>query len=314
MDRSIEERIAAVAATQHGVVTRGQLIAAGLTRRRVASRARSGGLRRLHLGVYLLGHLRGTLEPERAPVMAAVLACGPGTLLSHVHGGWLWNLNDRPPRSWPVDVLMSDGRTPARRPGIRAHRPGRLHPGDASSVDGVPVTSPGRTLCDLATVLSRRELESAVARAERHELIDAAELRKLVARQHGVAGAPLLRAVLEQDGGPAFTRSEAERRFLDLVRTSRLPEPEVNVRVHGYEIDFLWRDQGIAVEVDGFAYHSSRRSFASDRRRDAELLDARIIVIRVTWEQIAHEPTATMVTLARALERAGLAGPRTRTP
>lgn len=308
MSQTIEDRIAGLAAAQHGVITRAQLLAAGLTRRRVRSRVRSGGLRPLHLGVYILGPLSGPLEPERARVMAAVLACGPGALLGYTHAGWLWQVTEKPPASRPVEVLMPPGRTPARRPGIRAHRPGRLGPGEISTVEGVPVTSPGRTLCDLASVLSRRELERAVARAERLELIDAPELRKLVERQRGRPGGPLLRSVLERDGGPAFTRSEAELRLLELVRGSGLPEPETNVVAHGYEIDFLWREWGIAVEVDGFAYHSSRRSFASDRRRDAELLDAGIIVIRVTWEQIVREPTRTMVTIGRALERSRLAG------
>lgn len=308
MSQSLDDRIAALATAQHGVVTRAQLLAAGLTPRRVHLRVRSGDLRPLHLGVYILGNLRGALEPERAPVMAAVLACGPGALLGYRHAGWLWKLNESPPPSRLIDVLMPGGRTPTRRPGIRAHRPGPLYPGDATTIDRVPVTSPGRTLCDLATVLSRRDLERAVARAERQELIDAAELRKRVERQRGRAGAPVLRAVLEPASGPAFTRSEAERRFLELVRASGVPEPETNAFAHGYEIDFLWPASGIAVEVDGFAYHSSRRSFASDRRRDADLLDAGIVVIRVTWNQILDEPTRVVATLARALERSRVAG------
>lgn len=308
MSQPTDDRIAALAGAQYGVITRAQLLAAGLTSRRLQSRVRTGALRPLHLGVYILGHLRGALEPERAPVMAAVLACGPGALLSYTHAGWLWKVNEKPSSSRPVEILMPAGRTPARRPGIRAPRPGRLYPGDCSTVDAIPVTSPGRTLCDLARVLSRRELERAVARAERQQLISAAELRERLNGQPGRPGAPLLRAILEQDGGPAFTRSEAELRLLDLVRASGLPEPEANVLTHGYEIDFLWREAGIAVEVDGFVYHSSRRSFASDRRRDAELLDTGIIVIRVTWEQIVREPTRIVVMIARALERSRFAG------
>lgn len=309
MSATVERRIAELAAGQHGVVTRGQLLSAGLTSRQVQLRVEREGLRRLYGGVYALGHLRGRLEPPHAAEMAAVLACGPGTLISHVHGAALWGLAPKPPRSKPIDVLVPADRTPTRRPGIVAHRASDLVTDDSSTVDGIPVTAPARTIADLAGVVTKRELERAIARAERLGLLSDEELKALVARWRGRPGARLLRAVILRAGGASLTRSEAESRFLELVRGTGLTRPEANVVVHGHELDFYWPDHEIAVEVDGFAYHGSRRSFVADRRRDAHLFStAGIRVLRFTWEQVVHEPKATLVTLARALSRGRCSG------
>lgn len=105
------------------------------------------------------------------------------------------------------------------------------------------------------------------------------------------------------DAQPALTRSEAEERFLALVRKARLPDPAANVTVGGYEVDFFWDFGGLVVEVDGFAFHSSARMFESDRRRDADLAAAGVRVMRVTWRQIVSEPEALLVRLAQALAR-----------
>jgi very-short-patch-repair endonuclease len=100
---------------------------------------------------------------------------------------------------------------------------------------------------------------------------------------------------------PAFTRSEAEERFVDLIRRASLPASETNVALHGYEVDFLWRQRGLVVEIDGFASHGDRGAFEADRRRDADLAAHGIQVMRITWRQIAHEPEATLARLAQAL-------------
>jgi very-short-patch-repair endonuclease len=128
------------------------------------------------------------------------------------------------------------------------------------------------------------------------------EREAMLARHAGRPGAPALRAVLES-GQPRLTRSEAEDRFLQLVQKGDLPLPEANVMVQGYEVDFLWRSAGLAVEVDGFGFHASRRSFENDRRRDAELAANGIHVIRVTWRHVVEEPHATLVRVAQALTR-----------
>lgn len=302
---AIDERIAHFSAAQHGVVTRAQLLSAGLTPRMVQSRLRSRRLRPLHRGVYLPGHLRGALEPMLAREMAAVLACGPGAVVSHRSAAWLWEIMAR-----PADALSSvvDVTVPhlvrRQRPGIEVRRSGDLTAGETTMFDGIPVTTPGRTLRDLSTVVGRRELNRAAARAERRGFIADDELTSLISRHRGRRGAPLLRAAMAEDGGPTFTRSEAEERFLDLVRSGGLPLPETNIVVRDYEVDFFWRAERIAVEVDGFEFHASRRSFENDRRRDTDLAAHGIHVIRITWRQLVDEPGTILVSLARALAMA----------
>lgn len=122
----------------------------------------------------------------------------------------------------------------------------------------------------------------------------------------GRRGAAALREVLERSGGPALTRSEAEDRFLQLVREAQLPTPDANARVAGYELDFLWRAQGIAVEVDGYRFHASRPRFEEDRRRATRLASRGILVIPLTWRQVAEDRMATAVQLSQALLRATL--------
>lgn len=300
MSRSIEDRVAALAARRHGVVTRSQLFAVGMTRRGVESRLKSGRLIPQHRGVYLVGGLQGSLEPRRAREMAAVLACGPDAALSHRSAGCLWELHARPRAGAPVDVTVP-GRARLRRSEINIHRSGDLGESEITVREGIPVTTPGRTLRDLSAVVSARELGRAVSRAKRHGLIDGEALAALADRHRGRPGAPLLRAVLEHERAPAYTRSEAEERFLELVRSGGLPEPETNVLVQGREVDFLWREANLAVEVDGYEFHRSRRAFENDRRRDAELAGVGVHAIRFTWRHIVEESHETLVRLAQAL-------------
>jgi very-short-patch-repair endonuclease len=155
----------------------------------------------------------------------------------------------------------------------------------------------------LANALSLRELEQALAQAERHNLSTRSKLLALLDRYPRRAGTGALRTLLQDPGQPAFARSEAEERFLALMRRAQLPTPDLNVAIRGYEIDFLWRDEQLAVEIDGFAFHGDRRAFEADRRRDAELAGRGLQVIRVTWRQIVDEPEATLTRVAQALAR-----------
>jgi very-short-patch-repair endonuclease len=179
----------------------------------------------------------------------------------------------------------------------------RLDPRDVARRKGLPITAPARTLLDLATVLSPRTLERAFDEAMRMRIVNERLLRELLDRSPGRHGAKALTALLVRTEGPAFTRSEAEERLLALIRAARLPPPELNVRVRRHEVDFLWRDAGLVVEVDGFAYHSTRAAFERDRLRDAELEAMGLRVIRVTWRQIAEEPHALVARLAQARTR-----------
>lgn len=297
---SAEEIIARFACQQHGIVTRKQLLRAGISRRQLEWRVKAKRLRPLYRGVYVAGPLIAPLARD----MAAVLACGEGAVLSHVSAARLWALLPRQVSNRPVDVTIP-GRDRGRRPGIRAHRVARLDAQDVAAVDGIALTAPPRTIIDIGSVVGARALEQAVARAERERLLRMSELKALLDRQPGRPGARAVRALLDGHARPALTRSEAEERLLELIRKHHLPAPEVNVLVGGHEVDFLWRSERILVEVDGFAFHSSRASFESDRRRDGELAALGFHVIRVTWRQVVEEPGPTMVRIAQALALAG---------
>lgn len=304
MAEYVQHRLNDLVRRQHGVVTRPQLLELGFTAGGIRHRLTSGRFNRLHQGVYVVG----PIIPRHAREMAAVLACGPEALLGDRSAAVLWDLVPPPADpSVPVDVVRIGGSS-RDRPGIRVRRVRCLEAADRAERDGIPVTSPARTLLDLAAVVGGRDLERAIARAERERLVERDQLEDLVARHGGRRGAPALRAVLERAGGPALTRSEAEVRFLRLVRKARLPPPKTNARVGGYELDFLWREHGIAVEVDGYAFHSSRPRFEGDRRRAADLASRGIQVIPLTWKQIVEEGTATAVQVAQALLQAKLRG------
>jgi very-short-patch-repair endonuclease len=165
----------------------------------------------------------------------------------------------------------------------------------------MPVTAPARTLIDLAAVLARSELARAVEKAQVLRLTTADRLQERLAVERGPA-ATILRAELRRGHEPSLTRSEAEAAFLRLVRAAGLPHPEANVRIGGYEVDFLWRPQRLAVEIDGFAYHRTREAFERDRRRDADLQAYGLRTTRATYRQITEEPLRLTATLAASLQ------------
>lgn len=304
-----EWAIAELAARQHGLVTRSQLVSAGFGDHAIDNRLLSGRLHPVHRGVYLVGHAAAL---PHAPEMAAVLACGRGAVVSHRSAALLWALVPgragewRRPRLggapwWPRAEVTIPGRDPGLKPGIDIHRVRALDPEDARACDGVPVTSPARTLLDLAATASAEQLERATAETRARHLASDTELLSLLARHRGRRGAGVLRRLLERDAPPALTRSVAEDRFLAVVRAAPIPEPEVNVRLGPHEVDFLWRRQRLVVEVDGFDFHSSRSAFEHDRLRDADLQASGFRVMRVTWRQLAGRPDALLERLAAAL-------------
>lgn len=300
--RAVEQRVRSIAEHQDGVVTRPQLLEAGCTDTMIRARVRAGHLRRLHQGTYLLGFLAGPLLPPRYRERAAVLASGAPAVVSHHSAAAMLDLIPPRPSGEPVDLLVVGGTR--RRAGVRSHRVPALPSRDLTSLDGIPLTTPLRTLLDLSRVAANRELENAVARAERRGITTRGELLDRAVRAGARPGACRLRALLEAGSRPAFTRSVAEEQFLRLVREAGLPEPETNVRVEGHEVDFVWPARGVAVEIDGFAFHASRASFERDRKRDLILSAAGLNVARVTWRQLQREPLAVIARLAATLARA----------
>ncbi len=280
-------------ARQHGVVARRQLLEAGVAPDAIDRRLKRGRLRRIHRGVYLCG----PVMPPNGREMAAVLACGPTAVLSHGSAANLWGLLPRE-RGARVEVIDRGG--DHRRPNLRIYHIRTLHDDEVTRRDGIPITTPARTLYDLAGRTPARMLERALAEGFARRLTSAAQLEETLSRHAGRAGAAALRALLEQ-GSPALTRSEAEERFLALVREGQLDAPEANVLLEGYEVDFLWPKQRLVVEIDGRAFHTAPRAFEGDRRRDAVLAAAGLRVVRVTWHQLVNEPSAVLVRLAQTL-------------
>jgi very-short-patch-repair endonuclease len=278
--------VAELASRQHAVISLAQLEQAGLGRHAVAHRVKAGWLRPLHRGVYLVG----PLESPHSRAMAAVLATDG--LVSSYPAAVLWDW--RPPREGPMHVIAA-GRS---RAGIIVHHTA-LDPRDITRRHGIPVTSAARTILDLAATERTAELERALNEAGLQRRVSPRSLNEQFSRYPHHRGTAALRKAIETE--PRLTRSDLERIALGLIRRARLPEPETNVRVEGHEVDLLWRDHGVIVEIDSWAFHSMRSSFEQDRRRDQRLTTAGYRVIRITDRQLTDEPELVVATLTRAL-------------
>ena len=207
--------------------------------------------------------------------MAATLATDG--VLSHATAAAAWDLR---PRAGAIHVISRSG---GRRAGLRVHRSRALTPDDTTTLRGIPMTTPARTIIDLAHTLEGRPLEQALDRADQLRLLDFAEL-------HARSIPRSLQAVLSLYTATTPTRSELEERFLQLCDDHGIRRPEVNTRIEGIEVDFVWRDRRLIVEVDGYAYHRSPTAFEADRERDVRLMVAGWRVARLTWTQITRRP------------------------
>jgi predicted transcriptional regulator of viral defense system len=299
--------IARLAEGQHGVVSLGQLQLLGLTKAAVSRRTQNGRLTRIHRGVYAVGHGRLTLHGHW---MAAVLAYGPTAVLSHRSAAALHGI--RPDNRPKTDITLPSP-SARRRPGIDVHRSTTLEPRDSTKVDGIPCTTLARTLLDLAEVVDRRGVKKAVDQAEVLRIFDLRATDDVLSRAAGRRGAAVLRQVLAEYDGPTLTDEELEERFFVLCQDASVPKPEVNVWITledgvAYKADFLWREERLIVETDGWGSHGTRDAFESDRRRDRRLKLARWDVIRFTWRDVEREPDEVTATLA------ALGATRTRRP
>jgi very-short-patch-repair endonuclease len=287
--------IVRIAARQLSLITTAQLVAAGLNSQAIARRVRSGLLTRVHVGVYMVGP---SLWPPGARELAAVLALGDSSLVSHRSALVLWGIVS--PADSDVDVTLIGTARRSRR-GIRVHRVAELPTEERRLRNGIPVTSPPRALLGFAAQAEPDDLERAIAEAYALKLASERELERILDRHPLCGGAAALRAELRRERGPALTRSKAERLMKALIREAKLPTPHVNRMVAGFQADFFWPDQRLIVEVDGYQFHSHRQAFERDRKRDAAHTLAGYRVIRITWRQLTEERVAVAAILARAL-------------
>jgi very-short-patch-repair endonuclease len=271
--------IAGIAGNQHGVVTRAQLVERGVSTSSISDRIAVRRLHRIHRGVYAVGH--PTLS-EKGRWMAAVLACGENAALSHTSAAELWGIRRRVRRLseaggdaglGPVHVSVPSTAGKRKRRGIVLHRSTTLMARHCTRRDVIPVTNPARTLADLRPLLSPAQFTAALREAE--------FLRLPIGDQHESGGA----------------RTELEDHMLALCRRHRLPKPEVNVRVSRYEVDFLWREQRLIIEVDGWDAHRTRSAFEEDRARDAHLALLGYEVVRFTWRRLTRDQSAVAKTI-----------------
>lgn len=289
-----DQRIAAIASRQHGRVGRSQLRAAGISDNVIAGLIARGALHREHPSVFAVGHH----APMPHGAQAAALLATDDTVLSHLTAATLWGLPAHAPNQ--VEVLIC-GRQTAQPRGVRVHRTVQLPARDIRIKHHLPLTSPARTLLDIADGLTPRELERALDEALVARIVRISQIADVLARARGRRGAPRLGALIEHAAGTTVTRSQAEERFLALVRAADLPQPEVNCQTRGFEVDFLWRERRLVVEVDGYRYHSSRSAFERDSAKGAKLTAAGLHVMRVTWLQMEADSYAVVARLAQAI-------------
>ncbi len=287
-----------IARRQHGVVTLAQLRACGFTADAVRGLARRREVGRLHRGVYLLGPMPGPATRE----VAAVLACGIGAVASHRSAAYLHAVLPRLAQPGPVHVTVAGRHLDGDR-GIVVHETASLLPHEIRERDGIAVTAPIRTILDLAGCCDAGELESAVAEAFALRLVNRATLLRAADAAAGRRGVARLAGLLEGRRSPARTRSRPERELLAAIRAAGLPEPETNAKLGRWEVDFLWRDARLVVEVDAYSTHSSPRAFERDRRKDAELFALEFTVLRVTADRVRAEAGAVVAWIRDALGR-----------
>jgi hypothetical protein len=287
--------IARLAAMRFGVVSRPELLAAGVSRREIDGRVEDGRLQRLHRAVYAFGHRSLRIE---GLWWAAILAGGPGAVLSHRAASRLFRLPAFPYDLIEITVATDRARRLAT---VRAHR-GRLPREDVMRWRGIPTTTPARLCLDLAEVLEDADLDRLLDEAIRLRLYNPWAVDSMLRRSPGRRGVKRLeRARRRIHPNSGRTRSELERLALKLLAAHDIPVPTVNHHRHGHRIDLQWPSRRVVVEVDGYDFHRTPAAFADDHARDNDLLDAGWRVRRFTWTDVVHDGPRTANRIAAML-------------
>ena len=294
-DTPPDVRVARLAAEQHGVVSAAQLLERGLPRTAIQVRVRNGRLHPVHRGVYAVGHRALTLKGR---FMAAVLAGGAGAALGYRSAGAEWECVEWDDDYYLIEVVIPRS-APLRHPGLRIHRTRRLDPRDVMRHDGIPITTPARTLLDLADVLPDKGLRRAVRQAQALRLVSVRQLADVLTRAQGRRGARRLAALVAE--GPTPTASDLEDLVLGVVVDGGLRRPPQINRRHGSVYpDLRWPEQRVTVECDSTTWHSGKLASEDDAERQARLEADGERVLRVTWQQALKNPEQTIARLIAA--------------
>jgi uncharacterized protein DUF559 len=296
-DREATALMRGLAERQHGVVSTWQLLELGVNERIVLSRRAGGLLVPLHQGVYALGRTHLGVEGRAT---AAVLACGPGAVLSHFSAGRHWGLCGS---RGDIEVLrQSGGLEPKSHDGVQLHQTRRLEPYEVTMERGIPVAVMERVLLDLAGRTGMQRLERMFVQAYKRDDFSWPRLGRIITRRRGCKGVGKLRRIaLEVDPEALETKSPPEVDFLALWRQTDSPMPSVNVLVEGHLVDFLWSEQRVIVETDSWSHHGDPLSFEKDYQRDVELTAAGYDVHRTTAKMLGRNPAPFLNNVRHAL-------------
>ena len=288
--------LAALATSQHGVVSSAQLLELGYSSTTIARHRANGRLHRVHKAAYAVGH--GALT-DHGRCLAAVLASAAGAVASHAAAAWLWGIDARLEPT--IDVTVSSrGR---RRRGIRIHHSTILCDADLTAYEGIPVTAVPRTLLDIAAERTARALERSLERTEHLGLLELAAIDELLRRCGGHAGRDRLRDGIALYRQPGFFRSGYERRLRMIIERAQVTMPSFNFFVEGQELDAYWESARFAVEVDAYSTHGSQAAFERDHARDERLRLAGIEIARFTTRQIESDPDFVGIQIRERLSR-----------
>jgi very-short-patch-repair endonuclease len=292
--RTVQQELGRFGGVAHGVVTRRQLLWAGVSGRQIDVRLRSGALPWEYPGDYRVGHRAPSVE---ARYLAAVWACGERALLSGLAAGFLFGAIRGP--APPPEVTAP---TQRRVRGVKTRRSRGLGPEDATKWRGVPVTTLPRALVDLAAVLDFEELARACHEAGVRHGTTPAQVEAVLERRPNSPGAGGLRRVLRGDA--PVTLSKLEQRFMSLLRQAGLALPQTNGAASGRRVDCRWPHLKLTVELDGYRYHNSRYAWERDRRREREARARGDGFRRYTHGDVFEQPDLLLEEL-RALLPAG---------
>jgi hypothetical protein len=279
----------------HGAISREGLLAAGLCPATVQRLRSRGHLEAIHDGIYLVADsVRSPLAREAA----ALLACAPDAYLSRLTAAHLWELPAPPPPDVQVTVM---GRYRSSFPGVQVSFIRYMLPQEQREVNGLNVTSPALTLLDLMGAYGRRVMATALNEARVQEIVTMEELDTTIRAHRRRPGSRALRAYLERERGPQITRSEAERRALEVMQEHGIVPDESDFKIGPYRVDFYFRRERLAVEIDGYRYHATPKRFVDDRRRAAYLASRGIQVFPLVWEDITGDSANAMTNLNTTL-------------